>query len=98
MRHKKPLGKILAKKKSWNRVVGYLSKYLKKYGSWEYTYEFNDGTVHIKITAHSDSVKTKKEMKAERKGRIANGDIDSKPRKARRKMFSRKRKKRKSLL
>ena len=51
MRRKKDLGKFLNKKKSWNKIIGYLKKYLHKYGSWQFTYEFDKGEVHINIVS-----------------------------------------------
>ena len=49
MRNKKDLGNFLSKKKSWRKILGYLEKYLNKYGKWNYTYEFDAGSVQIVI-------------------------------------------------
>lgn len=49
MKGKKDLGTFLSKKKSWKKILTYLEKYLNKYGVWEYTYEFDAGTVKVII-------------------------------------------------
>ena len=48
-RRKKDLGNFLGKKKSWKKVLRYLERYLNKYGNWEYTYEFDAGSIKIVI-------------------------------------------------
>ncbi len=65
MRRKKDLGRFLNKKKSWNKILGYLQKYLHKYGSWQYTYEFDKGTVNINIVSvDGDKLRKLKEQPA----------------------------------
>ena len=46
---KKSLDKILSKSNSWKRVLKIFGKYLKKYGSWSYIYEYDCGSIKVSI-------------------------------------------------
>lgn len=60
---KKPLDYFLLKAKSWHKVVELMYKYLKKYGNWEYIYEFDEGQIHVKIISHKGNVVKKRRRK-----------------------------------
>lgn len=86
---RKSIGEFLQSRNSWNRVIKHLRKRLPKYKHWNYTYEFDEGSIQIIINPlERDKVRKADVRKSESKTGEEEASGHKKHRRRRKKQWS----------